>query len=1078
MSDSDQDGLLSTGAIAWMAKNPVAANLLMLILLIGGLMTVPTLKQEVFPEFTLDVISVSVPYPGASPQEVEQGIVLAVEEAVRGIDGVKRVSSVSSEGAGSVNAEILIDADPDRVLADIKTAVDRIRTFPLDAEEPSVTIVSRKQPVVSIILAADVELQALQAIAEGARAQLLESPDVTQADIMGVRPLEISIEVPQATLESLGLTLEQIALQVRSSSLELPGGSLKTEGGELLVRVSDRRRTGHEFEDLIVRSTLDGSEVRLGDIATVTDGYADTDLAYTLNGRPAVRIQAYRVGSETPAAVADATRDLADSLSADLPETVEVVVWDDDSVLLDERIDLLVRNAAMGLVLVLGVLASFLELRLALWVALGIPISFLGTMLVLPATGISINMISLFAFIVTLGMVVDDAIIVGENIHEHTKRGKSFMQAAIDGARQMSVPVTFSILTTIAAFAPMLTVPGVSGKLFRILPIIVICVLTFSLLESFFVLPAHLAHDIRVPQLLQRLSAPVLRPVRAFQGLVTRGLATFTDQFYRPALLVALRYRYVTAAAGLALFLVTIGLLSSGTVAFSFFPKLEGNLVTVSARLPYGVAMARTETVRDEIEAAGWRAIESVDGRPAVTGMFALVGSGPAAGGPGGGTRASGGHLVTVELELVPGPQRDFTAAQLTDLWQAEMPNLAGLEAISFSSSVGPAAGAAVDVQLAHSDTDVLEAASGEMTDILRSFPALKNVNNGYAAGKPQLDFTLKPMAKTLGLTSNDIARQLRSSFYGAEAIREQRDRNELKVMVRLPEAQRTSEYDLERLRIRTPAGGFVPLGAVAALSRGQAPTSIQRESGVRKVNVSAELGPGQQSAQEVLSILQAETFAELGAKYPGLTVELAGQQREQSETNAALGRSFILALFVMYTLLAVPFKSYVQPAVVMAAIPMGFAGAVFGHLLMGYPLSIISMFGVVALSGVVINDSLVLIDATNEQRRSHGASALDAIVWGGTRRLRPILLTSLTTFFGLAPMIAEQSVQAKFLIPMAISLGFGVLFATGIILVLVPALYLVVEDAVGLFSWLVGLMDDTPSDPEDSVEDDAAAAK
>ncbi|MFT5459555.1 MAG: multidrug efflux pump subunit AcrB, partial [Myxococcota bacterium] len=728
-NDNEPSGLISSGPIAWMAQNPVAANLLMLILIIGGIGTVPLLKQEVFPEFTLDVVAVSVPYPGASPEEVEQGIVLAVEEAVRGIDGVKRVSSASAEGVGSVSAELLIDADPDRVLADIKTEVDRIRTFPLDAEEPSVTILSRKQPVVSILLAADVDMQSLQEVAERARSQLLDSPDVTQVDIMGVRPLEISIEVPQATLESLGMTLDEIGRQVAASSLELPGGSLKTESGELLVRVSDRLRRGHEFEELVVRSTRDGSEIRLGDIATVIDGYTDTDLAYSLNGRPALRIQAYRVGDETPTAVATAVRALADQLRTELPDTVEVTVWDDDSVLLAERIDLLVRNAALGLFLVLGVLAAFLELRLAFWVALGIPISFLGTMLIMPTTDISINMISLFAFIITLGMVVDDAIIIGENIHETGLDGRSKLEAAIAGAQQMAVPVSFSILTTIAAFAPMLFVPGVSGKLFRILPIIVICVLAFSILESFFVLPAHLAHDIPVPAFLRRITAPILRPVEAGQAVVARGLRWFTANLYRPVLERSLQYRYVTAAVGLSAFIGSVGLLASGVVPFSFFPQLEGNLVTVSARLPYGVAVSRTESVRDEVERAGWRAIDGLDGREAVSGMFTLLGSGPAAGGPGGGSRDAGGHLVTVEMELVPGPERDFTAMELTRLWQDQMPALAGLESISFTSAVGPAAGAAVDIQLAHVDPGVLEKASGATAETLRTFASLTNVN-------------------------------------------------------------------------------------------------------------------------------------------------------------------------------------------------------------------------------------------------------------------------------------------------------------------------------------------------------------
>jgi len=1042
-----------TGPIAWMARNSVAANLLMLVILAGGVFGLFRTKQEVFPAFDLDVVTVAVPYPGASPSEVEQGIVLAVEEEVRAIDGVKRVTSVASEGAASVALELTLGADGNKVLSDVKTAVDRIQSFPEDAEEPSVSLLSQKRTVVSLILAGDQSLQALQALAEDARERLLAHPDITQVEVEGVRDLEVSIEVPREELASLGLSLDQIATQVRLASLELPGGSVKTDGGEVLLRVADRRLEGHEFRDVVVRGTAGGADVRLGRVADIDDGYADTDLFSYYDGRPAVRVVAYRVGDETPSRVATVVREVAEEMRAELPDNIEVALWDDDSKMLESRIDLLVRNARMGLVLVFLVLTLFLDLRLALWVGLGIPISVMGAFGLMPTADVSINMVSLFAFIVTLGMVVDDAIVVGENVYDKEVGGADRMDAAVDGAREMVVPVTFSILTTMVAFSPLLMVPGFMGKIFRIMPIVVILVLLFSWLESFWVLPSHLAHDYSTAWRL------VPRPLRALVDLVDRvrapvgrGLAWFTDDVYRPVLAFALRQRYAVAAAALALFIATVGAVGSGLVPFSFFPKLEGEVVTASARLPYGTPVGQTASVQRQLEASAMEAVGSFADDSLFRGMYTTLGQGPRAGGPGGGSADQGSHLVTVEVQLSPSEERELSSKQFAERWSQMTPPMAGLEALKFASSSGPGAGAAVDVQLTASDTETLAAASADLLERLRAFPQLTDHDNSYASGKPQLDFHLRPEAATYGLTGNDVARQLRAAFYGSEALREQRGRHELKVMVRLPDEQRSSEYDIEQMEIRTPTGDMVPLRSVATLERNRAPTEITREDGKRIVNVTAELAPGVPSSREVLEALEEEVFPELREAYPALKIEMAGEQREQGEVFRSLLMNTALVMIVMFAMLAIPFRSYIQPVIVMAAIPMGFVGAVAGHVIMDYALSMISFFGIIALAGVVVNDSLVLIDATNQRRRD-GSTAAEAVMWGGTRRLRPILLTSLTTFFGLAPMIAETSMQARFLIPMAISLGFGVLFATFVILLLVPALYVIVAD----ITWFAG---------------------
>ncbi|MBN2342691.1 MAG: efflux RND transporter permease subunit [Deltaproteobacteria bacterium] len=1033
---------LKKGAIGWMAHNSVAANLLMVVIILGGIIGVVKSKQEVFPEFSLDTIQVQVPYPGASPEETEQGIVLAIEEAVRGLDGVKRVTSTAAEGSGMVTVELLSGENPDAVLADVKNAVDRITSFPEEAERPLVKLLAPKARVISLVIAADRDLKELHEVAEMARNDLLGYPEITQVEIEGVPSLEVSIEIPQETLESYGLTLEQVAAAVKAASVELPGGSVKTSAGEVLVRVTDRKRSGHEFEDVILRSSLSGSKVRLGDIAKIRDGFVETDMASFFNGKRAVRVTAYRVGDETPTEISDVVHKYKEVVQKKLPDGFELVLWQDDSELLTGRIELLNKNAAYGGALVVLLLALILRLRLALWVSVGIPISFFGAFFLMPGFDASINMITLFAFIVTLGMVVDDAIVVGENIFHKMQQGVPKLQAAVEGAREMAMPITFSILTTMVTFAPMLFVPGIMGKIFYLIPLVVILVLGFSLFESFFILPAHLAHSTGKDG--EKRTGFFSR----MQAHISDGLDWFIQNAYRRLLERTVKYRFVTVAIGISVLLVSVGLVAGGFVPFKFFPQLEGDLVTVTAELPYGTPVAETIKVQKILEECAYEAIDKHGGKKILRGMFTNLGSGATVSrGPHAGSGGSGGsHLVTIELNLVPSDDRSVGSERIRADWEALLPQMAGLKSLTFKSQAGPSAGAAVDVKLISDDVTVLQTASNTLADELRGFSELVDIETSYSEGKKQVDYKLLPKARSLGLTSFEIARQIRSAFYGTEALREQRGRNELKVMVRYPESERRSEFNIENMLIRTAEGGQVPLEYVAQANRNMAPTSIQREDGKRVVNVSAELAAGVSTPDKVLKSLTNEILPELLKQYPGLTYEMAGEQREQKEAFAALGANFLIALAVMFALIAIPFRSYVQPLIIMVAIPFGFVGAIFGHLVMGYNLSFISILGIVALAGVVVNDSLVLIDAANNKRRE-GDTALGAILYGGTRRFRPILLTSLTTFLGLAPMIAESSLQARFLIPMAISLGFGVLFSTVITLLLVPALYMLIDD-------------------------------
>jgi multidrug efflux pump subunit AcrB len=1054
------------GMIALMARNSVAANLLMVaILLAGVILGLFQVRQEVFPEFDLDIISIRVPYPGASPDEVEQAIVLAVEEEVRGIDGVKSVKSTAAEGYGAVTVELLLGASPDKVLADVKNGVDRITSFPEEAEQPSVSLLSSRRQVVGLVLSGDQDLRTLHDLAEKARIELLGSGGVTYAEIEGVPPLEVAIEISRADLERYGLTLDEVAQRVRLASLELPAGGLRTDKGEILVKLDDRRRSGSDFASVALRGTPGGGVLTVGDVATIRDTYAETDELAYLDGRRAVKLVAYRVGSESPQQVSAAVRSLADRLRAELPPDVGVTILKDDSILLKERIELLVKNGAQGLVLVLVILYLFLNFRLAFWVALGIPISFMGAFALLPVFDITINMISLFGFIITLGLVVDDAIIVGENIYEKLEQGLDPMTAAIEGARQMAVPVTFAILTTIAAFSPMFFVPGVSGKIFFILPGIVLAVLTFSLIESFFILPAHLGHQTAVGRAIERQFRWIDAPSRAMGRL----LDAFSLRVFRPALRWTIRLRYLAVSAAAALFFLAAGVAASGLLPFSPFPRLEGNEVTAAARLPFGAPVEAADGVRRTLEQSFAQAIAEVGDPSIVVGVYGQVGRGPATGGPVGGQGAVGSHLVTIQVELIGSDKRDVSAEALQRAWQRATPEIPGLESLTFNANVGPGGDADVTVQLTHPDADVIVEASAQVADQLRTYADLTGIRNSWSAGKPQLSYELRPAATTLGLTGSDVARQLRSALFGAEALREQRGRNEVKVMARLPRDEREREFTLEELRVRTPLGGFVPLVEVASVERTRSPTDIRREDGNRVVDVTAMLAEGAASNQRVVKDLTENVFPSLIEEYPGLKLRFAGAQADLGEAISTLMRYYGVALIVIYALLAIPFKSYFQPIIIMLAIPMGYVGAVGGHLLLGYGMSMISLFGIVALSGVVVNDSLVLIDAANERRRDHGASAGEAILWAGTRRLRPILLTSFTTFFGLMPLIFETSVQARFIIPMAISLGFGILFATFVILLLVPAGYMVLEDLLRFSARVArGLQ---PADEEPAAE-------
>ncbi len=1039
------------GAIRWMAQNHVAANLLMMLFVVGGLVMLRSIKQEIFPEVSLDAIQIQVPYPGASPEEIEDGIILKIEESLTGVDGIKEIRSEAREGMGVVLAVIEDSADPDIVLQDIKNEVDRIVTFPEDAEEPVISKLVNRREVISVVVYGDMGEKALREMAEEIRDELLEEPNITQVDLAGVRPYEVSIEIPEETLRALNLSLREVAERVRRASLDVPGGRIKAQGGEILIRTKEKRYTANEYKKIVLLTRDDGTALTLGEIAHVRDTFEDVDLFSRFNGKPAAMVKVFRVGEQKPLEISRTVKSFVQERSKSLAPGVHLTVWNDTSEILKERMNLLIRNACLGLILVFLVLGAFLEIGLALWVMLGIPISFLGAMFFMPSLGLSINMISLFAFIMALGIVVDDAIVVGESVYDHRSKGKSRLKAAIDGTLEVGVPVVFSVLTTIVAFIPLIFVTGVMGKFIRVIPIVVIAIFVVSLIESLFVLPAHLS----MGSGRRNGSGNGVHFYDKGRIWVSKGLDRIIWGPYKALLTKALEYRYVTCAISVAILLLVLGIIKGGIIKFTFMPEVESDIIRVFIQLPVGAPVEDTLKVQEFVVEKGLEAVAEfrkrvTNGTNILRGVYAVTGGTIPGGGPTGGSMHFGTHIANIRMALEPYDIRGFSTTELLNRWRELVGTIPGVDSITFKANLVHM-GANIDVQLAHQDPEVLVKAKDRLKRALAAYPGVYNIEDTYAQGKEEFKVRIKAIGKVLGLTEESLGRELRAAFYGAEAVRLQRGRNEIKVMVRFPPSRRKSVYDLETMRIKTPSGGEVPLREVATIIPGRGYSIINRFDRKRVVDVTANVDKKRANAEDILDELRHGILRALEKDYPGLTYTMQGEERERRESMESMMSGFVLALFGIYALLAIVFKSYIQPVIIMLAIPFGIIGAILGHMIMGYNLSILSMFGIVALAGVVVNDSLLLVDrANNEHRR--GAPALGSLISAGTRRFRPILLTSLTTFFGLTPMILETSVQAQFLIPMAISLGFGILFATFITLLIIPAFYLVVEDLKSIF--------------------------
>jgi multidrug efflux pump subunit AcrB len=1045
------------GAIAWFARNHVAANLMMLVIVTAGIATMPTLVQELIPSIELDAVTVSTVYPGASPAEVEASITNRIEEQLQGIQGVKRIRSTSAEGASAVTVELLAGEDVRSRLDDIRAAVDTIDTLPGEAEEPTVKQVEISKRVLNLAVAGDVDEWTLKRIAQDVRDQVVALPAVSEADLELARPFEVTIEVSESQLRRFGLTFDEVVRAVRQSSLDLPGGSLKTEAGEILLRAKGQAYWAEDFGNIALVTRSDGTRLVLGDVARVVDAFEESDQRARFDGRPALLVSVYRVGGQRSIQISNEVRRYVEQAQSRMPDGVTLTVWSDGSEVLSDRLNTMIRNARGGFLLVVLILALFLRLRLAMWVSLGIPISFLGAVALMPHLGMSVNFVSLLGFIVVLGIVVDDAIVVGENTHtQQSKMGKKLL-GAIRGAQTIVVPVTFGVLTTVAAFAPLAFLPGPMGRMTRVVPIVVISCLLFSLLESLFILPSHLAHG-RKPLDAQPTTA-VSRRWRSFQDSIARGLAHVIRDLYRPTLERALEWRYLTVAIALSLLIVTSGLVAGGWLKFVFQESVEADFIVADLTMTQGTPSHVTAEVVGRIERALFEVRDEVDAkrvaarRSVFPHVMSVVGLQPFAAGRGGFSGAGGGggasNVGEVQAEVVGFREREEGVAELTQRWRDAVGEIPGAVEIDFKSSLIDI-GSPLEIELAGFDLHKLQLAAADTRSLLASYPGVFDVSDSFRGGKQELEYQILPSAETLGLTLSDLARQLRQGFYGAEAQKIQRGRDEVKVMVRYPLDERRSLSDVERMRVRSADGTEVPFSRVARATLGTGFSAIRHVDRRRVVTVTADVDPAVANPNEIVRSLKRGALEDAIAAYSDVHHSFEGEQAEQRDFLRAQLIGMAASLLVIYVLLAIPLGSYVQPLIIMSAIPFGFVGAAWGHLLLGYKLTMYSVIGLVALAGVVVNSSLVLVDYVN--RLVGGGTPLhEALSEAGQARFRAILLTSLTTFAGLTPLMLETSMQARFMIPMAISIAFGVIFSSFITLFLVPCSYLVLEDVMRL---------------------------
>lgn len=1019
------------GIIAWFAHNSVAANLLMYMIIIGGVFGAYSVQKQIFPQFVINVISIQVPYLGAAPQEVEEGVVLKIEEAIKDLEGIKNITSTAREGLAAVSVEAEDGYDVQNLLDEIKVQVDAIATFPANTEKPVVFRIKAQQDVLWISVFGDASERELKEITNNMRNEIANLSGISDVTVFGDRDYEVSVEISEIELQAYDLTFEDIVAAIRRTSIDIPGGSIRSENGDILLRAKGQAYTAWEFASIPVINRADGTRLLLGNIASINDGFVEDNNFALFDGKTAMNIRVRAVGDQNALKISESVNQYLEKKNKELPNTVQADSWGDSSFYLSDRLNMMIWNMLQGALLVFLVLSLFLKIKLAFWVMVGLPVCFLGALMLMPMENIavSINLLSLFGFILVLGIVVDDAIIMGESAYSEMDKHGHSADNVIRGVKRVAMPATFGVLTTIAAFSPMLMVSGTFGVIWKTIGMVVILCLIFSLIESKLILPAHLANMKITPY--DPNNANIFQ--RARERLNER-IQYFIQYKYGPFLLKAVRNRYTTLVAFIAMFIVTIGLFLGGQVRFVFFPSIPSDFMIANIEMEAGSSLKQRDLAIQELLNSAQQMNQKIiddNGYPVIKHSLAFD---------------SGRLSGQLFIELTKGETRELNDKQIAEVWRELMPEVPGIRSLEIGAPGLPGGGSDLSFEFSSPDIQELKNITLELRSYLAAYNGVTEVNDSFSGGSDEIQLEVKSQAEALGISLSQLAQQVRYGFFGAEAQRLQRDDEEVKVMVRYPKEERNSIGNLENMRVRAPNGDDVPFQQVADVTLAKGYSSIIRVDGARSITVSGKVNTDIVDPGEVAKDVLANAIPELLERYPSVNFKLQGNAREQGEAQVSLAQGFIFALIVIFALMAIPLKSYSQPLIIMSVIPFGLVGAVIGHLIMGKAVSVLSICGIIALAGVVVNDSLIMVDFVNRARKE-GQSLMDAVFNSGTQRFRAIILTSLTTFMGLLPIMFEKSLQAQIVIPMAISLAFGILFATVITLLLVPSLYLILDD-------------------------------
>ncbi|RKX20184.1 MAG: AcrB/AcrD/AcrF family protein [Candidatus Zixiibacteriota bacterium] len=1042
--------------VEFFIKYPVWVSVLMFSVIMFGIISLLQMRYSFFPEVKPDMIMVQIPYPGASPDEVAEGVVLKIEESLDGINGVDRITSISKENIGSLTIEIIKGYDINIVTTDVKNAIDRINSFPEDAEEPVIFSQRFRSRSLSIVVYGETDLYNLKYIAEQIRDRLLAMPEISLVDIVGLPELEFSIEVSEANMRRYGISFDEISQAVKKANINLSGGKIETEDEEILIRVWGRDYYARELLDIPLRTDDNGAIIPLGEIADIKEQWEDIPDKQYYNDKAALILNIDQAESEDILAIAKLTKEIIAQFNQE-NDKVKAIVFDDRTIPLRQRLELMVKNGIIGLLLILVALGFFLNLRLSFWVAISIPFAFAGMFIVANLWPITINAISLFGMIIVVGILVDDAIVVGENIFAHYESGKSPYRAAIDGTKQVLAPVTTSVMTTVIAFIPFFFLDGMMGKIFWQMALVVIASLIFSLVEAFVILPSHLAHSKGLRP--KKEIAPIRKNIENYIKYLTHNI-------YAPILKVSLKQKWITVMVPVALFLFTIGIIGGGFIGLTFFPFIDSDTIPINISMVAGRQEKDTNEALRLIESKVWEVNEELKenrfkGEDVIIGINRNVGSSSFGG--------QGSHTGQLIVQLMDGEIRNMDSYLIGNKIRDKVGDISGVENIAYGATGH--FGKAISISLLGSDYSQLDKARHLLIDELKNFETLKDVTDNDQKGRKELDIKLFPKAYALGLTLQDVARQVRQGFFGEEIQRIQRGRDEIRIWVRYNENDRKHLVSLDKMRIRTPDGGEYPFSELATYEIERGISAINHLDRMQEIKVEANQASMDDDLPPIMQDIEQNVIPRILGQVEGVTVSFEGQSRDKEKIQSSMKIAFPLALITMFILVVLVFRSYFQATLIFSMIPIGIIGAVWGHGIHGLQINVLSMFGIIALSGIIINDSIVLVDQINRYLKE-GQKVFDAVYNASIARLRPILLTTITTALGLAPLILETSRQAQFLIPMAIAVAYGLIFGTMILLLILPASFLVINSIRVKVSRLTNSKYANPEEVEPAVRE------